>query len=56
LKMRELLKQKPDMTLRELQAAMGLDCTLQAIHYVLVSLGLTYKKRHFAPANRIVRT
>jgi transposase len=50
--MRQLLSQKPDLTLRELRAAMGLDCSLPAIHYVLEGMDLTYKKRHSAPANR----
>ena len=51
--MRVLLKKKPDLTLRELRGALELPCTLPAIHYALVALGLTYKKRHSAPANRI---
>lgn len=42
--MRELLKRKPDMTLPELRAAVALNCTLPAIHYVLKRMGLTYKK------------
>ena len=50
--LRTLLEQKPDLTLKELRAATGLDCTLPAIHYVLVTLGLTYKKRRSAPANK----
>jgi hypothetical protein len=43
--MRVLLAQKPDMTLKELREALGLDCSLPAIHYVLSEMGLTYKKR-----------
>jgi len=54
--MRTLLGRKPDLTLRELRAAVALDCTLPAIHYALQKLGLTYKKRHSGPANKIVRT
>jgi len=50
--MRRLLGQKPDLTLAELRTAVGLDCTLPAIHYVLVKMGLSYKKRHCAPANK----
>ena len=50
--MRILLGKKPDLTLAELRQAMQLDCTLPAIHYVLAKLGLTYKKRHSAPANK----
>ena len=37
--MRELLSQKPDLTLAELRTATGLECSLPAIHYVLVKLG-----------------
>jgi transposase len=47
-----LVQQKPDLTLKELRAATGLNCTLPAIHYVLIRLGLTYKKRRFGPANK----
>ena len=54
--MKALLGRKPDLTLKELRAAMQLNCTLPAIHYALEKLGLTYKKRHSAPVSRIVRT
>jgi transposase len=54
--LRALLAKKPDLTLRELQAALDVDCTLPAIHYVLVAMGLTYKKRRSGPANRVART
>jgi transposase len=54
--MKLLLARKPDLTLAELRQAMQLDCTLPAIHYVLARLGLTYKKRHSAPANKTART
>ena len=54
--MRTLLAQKPDMTLKELRVALGLDCSLPAIHYVLSDMGLTYKKRHSALASRTART
>ena len=50
--LRNLVHQKPDLTLKELRAAAGLNCTLPAIHYVLIRLGLTYKKRRSAPANK----
>ena len=55
-KLRELLSRKPDLTLVELRQATQLDCTIQAIHYVLEEMGLTYKKRHSAPVNKIGRT
>lgn len=50
--MRTLLARKPDLTLRELRTATGLACTLPAIHYVLVRMGLTYKKRRSGPPNK----
>jgi transposase len=55
-KLRELLSRKPDLTLGELRQATQLDCTIQAIHYVLEEMGLTYKKRRSAPVNRTGRT
>jgi transposase len=55
-RMRELLSRKPDLTLAELREAVALDCTLPAIHYVLADMGLSYKKRHCAPASRGVPT
>ena len=54
--MRVLLARKPDMTLKEMREALGLDCSLPAIHYVLSEMGLTYKKRHSGPVNRSART
>ena len=54
--MRALLRRKPDMTLREMRAALTLTCTLPAIHYALQKIGLTYKKRRCEPANKAGRT
>jgi transposase len=54
-KMRELLGHKPDMTLRELRQAVALKCSLPAIHYALVKIGLTYKKRRSGPASKTAR-
>ena len=54
--MRIFLGRKPDMTLKELREALGLDCSLPAIYYALNDMGLTYKKRHSEPANKTVRT
>jgi transposase len=50
--LRALLTKKNDLTLRELRTATGLKCSLQAINVVLAKLGLTYKKRHSAPASK----
>jgi transposase len=54
--MRTLLARKPDLTLQELRQAVGLSCTLPAIHYVLEQMGLTYKKRRSGPASKTART
>ena len=54
--MRALLAKKSDLTLRELRAATGLECSLQAINVVLGKMGLTYKKRPSTPASKSVPT
>ena len=54
--MRALLAKKSDLTLRELRAATGLECSLQAINVVLGKMGLTYKKRHSTPASKTGQT
>ncbi len=51
-----LLKVKPDMSLKELKEAMGLKCSLQAIHVVLVKMEMTLKKRLSAPASKTAPT
>jgi transposase len=56
LAMRQHLKAKSDLTLAELRDLLGLNCTLPALHYVLADMGLTYKKRRSAPANKTART
>src|SRR5262245_61131909 len=50
--MRALLGKKPDLTLKELRAAVALECSLPAINYALAKMGLTYKKRHCGPASK----
>jgi transposase len=54
--LRTVLAKKPDATLQELRATLNLDCTIQAIHYVLAAMGLTYKKRRSGRVNKTVRT
>lgn len=54
--MRIILGKKPDLTLKELRQAVGLNCTVVAIHYALDQMGLTYKKRHSGPLNKSART
>jgi len=55
-RLRELVARQPDLTLEELRQALAVRCTLQAIHYVLQRMGLTYKKRRSGPANRTAPT
>lgn len=55
-KLRELVAAKPDMTLTELRDGAGLACTIQAVHYALGRMGMTFKKRRSAQASRIART
>lgn len=50
--MRDLVRKKPDITLAELRDAVGLNCTLPTIHYALVQMGLSYKKRLSMPASK----
>jgi transposase len=54
--MRSLLAKKPDLTLKELRAAVALECSLPAIHYALEKMGLTYKKRRCGQASKTVPT
>ena len=51
---RTLLAEKPDLTLCELRELLSLKCSVQAIHVVLVKMGLSYKKRRSAPASKTV--
>jgi transposase len=54
--LRALLARKNDLTLKEMRAATGLKCSLQAINVVLGMMGLTYKKKHSVPASRTAPT
>lgn len=54
--LKELLDRQPDMTLEDLRAALAIDCTVQAIFYVLADMDLTYKKRRSEPASRTAKT
>ena len=48
-KLERLVRDHPDMTLEELREAIGVDCTLPAIHYALGRMGLSLKKSRSAP-------
>ena len=45
-----------DMTLDELRSAIGLTCSLTAIHKALIKIGLSYKKRHSTLLSTSART
>jgi transposase len=47
--LKRLVGEAPDMTLAELREAIGVECTLPAIHYALRRVGLSLKKRRCAP-------
>jgi len=44
LRMEALVGRQPDVTLWEIQERLDLECTLQAIHYALKDMGLSFKK------------
>ncbi|MFT6794119.1 MAG: transposase [Rubritalea sp.] len=50
--MKDLLLEKPDLTLEELKEKLEIDCSIQAIHYPLVGMGMSYKKRLSEPLNK----
>jgi transposase len=52
----QLIHQKPEITLAEMRSALQMDCSLPAIHYVLIEMGLTYKKRRSMRASKVVPT
>jgi transposase len=51
-----LIESQPDLTLEEIRERLGLTCTPQAIHYVLIKMGLTYKKRRCMPPSKTAPT
>ena len=54
--LRQMLARKPDLTLEQMRQGLAIGCTLQAIHYLLERMGLTYKKRLSGPANKTAPT
>lgn len=46
-----LVRKHSDMTLEELRNTIGVDCSVPAVHYALLRLGLSYKKRRSFPQN-----
>ena len=52
-RMKAPLLDNPDLTLEEIKAKLKIDCTIQAIHYALAGMGMSYKKRLLEPLNKI---
>lgn len=50
-KIRQLLEQKPDMTLQEIKDELGTKLSIQAISNFLVKMGYSYKKKRYKPAS-----
>ncbi len=44
-KLASLIAAQPDLTLTQIKEKLTMPCTVPAVHYALVALGLTYKKR-----------
>lgn len=54
--MKEILAKKPDLTLEELRDEVELNCSIPAVHYALVAMGISYKKRRSELLNKIEKT
>ena len=52
-RLEKLVAAEPDLTLAQIKARLSMSCTVPALHYALLALGLTYKKTlHAAEQNR----
>ena len=47
-----LIAAQPDLTLAEIKARLEMSCSVPALHYALVAMGLTFKKRRCMPRSR----
>jgi len=55
-RLRHLVAQQPDATVRELHARLGVACSVSAVDMALRRAGLSFKKRRSARRSRIGRT
>jgi len=55
-RLRQLVAEQPDATVRELHQRLGCNCCESAVGMALDRLGLTFKKRRLLQASRIART
>ena len=51
-RLRELVRQQPDATIKELHQRLGVECSESAVGMALKRLGLTFKKRRCMPPSR----
>ncbi len=56
VKLAELVALRPDATVRELRALLGVECSESAVGFALQRLGLSFKKRRSMLPSRIART
>ena len=55
-RLRELVREQPDATTRQLHARLGIDCSESAVGMALRRLGLSFKKRRCTPRSGTART
>lgn len=55
-RLRELVQQQPDATIRELHQRLGVACSLSAVGMALQRLNITFKKRRSMLRSKIDRT
>ena len=48
-----LIAAQPDLTLSEIKARLAMSCSVPALHYALVAMGLTFKKRRCMPPSKV---
>ena len=56
VRLADLVRRRPDATIRELHAILGADCCESAVGLALKRLGLSFKKRRSMQPSRTVRT
>jgi len=55
-RLRQLVREQPDATTRELHARLGIACSESAVGVALLRLGLSFKKRRSTPRSRTAPT
>lgn len=54
-RLEEAVEKQSDATLEQLRAAVGVDCSIVAVHNALSRLGFRRLKKRYAPASRTAR-